>query len=434
MKDRLLGIAGGLLAFALVVILLVPVPRDDAGQLSRPLSTDRGRAGLQGLQRWLEQGGAQTHVLGRRYSALAASFDLSPVGNLLIVSLPQHTPSRSDEREALHTWLSQGNSALVLTAAGDAPRWVTASRGASTHDFLESFGFEFDMQQQAVAGRADTEENGKQEDAGIWPPRTDLEAWLAGEPVELPPRFHHPLTREVEAVSARSTGRLDRGWDLSSVDGGRVLLPLLGEAENGAAFWEARVGRGRMWVSRYSDLFANVGLGEADNARFMANLVGVALGANGRVIFDDMHQGATDLYDAKAFFSDPRFVNTMIFMVGFWLLYLIGRSRRLAPAREAASRYYAADLARAMAGFFVRRLSAVTVQRHLFIFFFNDIRSRYGLPANGQPVWSMLSGMSRVSAVDINGLRMHYDSAAAARKPDLVALARLMQRTRESLL
>jgi hypothetical protein len=46
----------------------------------------------------------------------------------------------------------------------------------------------------------------------------------------------------------------------------------------------------------------------------------------------------------------------------------------------------------------------------------------------------MLSGMSRVSAVDINGLRMHYDSAAAARKPDLVALARLMQRTRESLL
>jgi hypothetical protein len=213
-----------------------------------------------------------------------------------------------------------------------------------------------------------------------------------------------------------------------------VLLPLLGEAENGAAFWEARVGRGRMWVSRYSDLFANVGLGEADNARFMANLVGVALGANGRVIFDDMHQGATDLYDAKAFFSDPRFVNTMIFMVGFWLLYLIGRSRRLAPAREAASRYYAADLARAMAGFFVRRLSAVTVQRHLFIFFFNDIRSRYGLPANGQPVWSMLSGMSRVSAVDINGLRMHYDSAAAARKPDLVALARLMQRTRESLL
>ena len=328
MKDRLLGIAGGLLAFALVVILLVPVPRDDAGQLSRPLSTDRGRAGLQGLQRWLEQGGAQTHVLGRRYSALAASFDLSPVGNLLIVSLPQHTPSRSDEREALHTWLSQGNSALVLTAAGDAPRWVTASRGASTHDFLESFGFEFDMQQQAVAGRADTEENGKQEDAGIWPPRTDLEAWLVGEPVELLPRFHHPLTREVEAVSARSMGPLDRGWDLSSVDGGRVLLPLLGEAENGAAFWEARVGRGRMWVSRYSDLFANVGLGEADNARFMANLVGVALGANGRVIFDDMHQGATDLYDAKAFFSEPRFVNTMIFMVGVWLLYLVGPGPR----------------------------------------------------------------------------------------------------------
>jgi hypothetical protein len=188
-----------------------------------------------------------------------------------------------------------------------------------------------------------------------------------------------------------------------------------------------------MWVSRYSDLFANGQLAKADNGRLLANIVSSSLGRNGRVIFDDMHQGATDLYDAKAFFGDPRFISTLIFMVGFWLLYLIGRSSRLAPAREAVSSYYAADLARAMAGFFVRRLGAVTVERQLFVFFFNDIRSRFGLPTNGQPVWSILSGMSRVSADDINQLRMRYERTAA-RKPDLVSLARLMQRTRESLL
>lgn len=145
-----------------------------------------------------------------------------------------------------------------------------------------------------------------------------------------------------------------------------------------------------------------------------------------------MHQGATNLYDAKAFFSDPRFTSTLVFMVGFWLLYLIGRSRRLAPAREAIPRYYAADLARAMAGFFARRLSAVTAERQLFVFFFNDIRSRFGLPTNGRPVWSILSGMSRISADDIDQLRTRYERTA--RKPDLVSLARLMQRTRESLL
>lgn len=432
MKDRLLTIAGGLLAFTLVVILLVPVKRDESGQISRPLSTDLGRAGLQGLKRWLEQGGVETDVLRRRYTALTSSFELSPRDNLLIVSLPQHAPSRLDEREALRTWLTQGNSALVLVAAGDAPRWIMHSVGSSSHDFLESFGFELAMQRENMEEEAEKEHGPEQE--SIWSPRTDLEAWFAGESIELLPRFRHPLTRDVATVSARSVRALDSGWYLTGASRGRVVLPLLGEVENGAAFWEVRVGTGRMWVSRYSDLFANVGLGEADNARFMANLVASALGPNGQVIFDDMHQGATDLYDAKAFFSDPRFVSTMIFFVGFWLLYLVGRSRRLAPAREAVSRYYAADLACAMAGFFVRRLSAVTVERQLFIFFFNDIRSRYGLPTNGQPVWSMLSGMSRVSVDDINGLRTNYERTAAGRKPNLVALARLMQRTRESLL
>ncbi len=329
MKDRLLTIAGGLVAFALVVILVVPAERDESGQISQPLSTDRGRAGLQGLKRWLEQGGADIEVLRRRYTALASNFELSPLGNLLIVSLPQYTPSRLEEREALRSWLAQGNSALVLVAASDAPLWTMISSASSSHDFLEAFGFELAEHREDKVEREEAEDNGEQEEQSTWPPQTDLAAWLASEPIELVPRFRHSLTRDVTTVSART---LDRGWYLTGASGGRVALPLLGEIGNGAAFWEVRVGAGRMWVSRHSDLFANVGLGEADNARFMANMIATALGRNGRVIFDDMHQGATDIYDARAFFSDPRFVNTMIFMFGFWLLYLIGRSRRLAPA------------------------------------------------------------------------------------------------------
>jgi hypothetical protein len=443
MKDRLLTIAGGLLAFALVVILLVPVQRDESAQISRPLSSDRGRAGLQGLKRWLDQGGVKTEVLRRRYSALASSFEWNPRGNLLIVSLPQHTPSRRDERETLRSWLAQGNSALVLVAAGDAPHWMVNSDGSSTHDFLGSFDLEMAMQRDDEDDRGETEikdeagaveKPGEQEKESVRPRQTDLSAWLAGEPVELLPLSRHPLTRDVALVSTRSVGWLDRGWYLTGAANGRVVLPLLVKAENGAAFWEARIGSGRLWVSRYSDLFANVGLGEADNARFVANLVASALGPNGRVIIDDMHQGATDIYDAKAFYSDPRFISTMVFMVAFWLLYLVGGSRRLGPAREAVSRYYAADLARATAGFFARRLGAVTVERQLFTFFFNDVRSRYGLPTNGQPVWSMLSGMSRVSADDIDGLRTYYERATAGGKSNLVALARLMRRTRESFI
>lgn len=445
MKDRLITVGGGLLAFAIVVMLLVPVGRDETESVSRPLTSDRGPAGLQGLKRWLEQGGARTDVLGRRYTELASDLDLSPVGNLLIVSLPQLTPSRSGEREALHTWLAQGNSALVLVAAGDAPFWALWAGARSTNEFLESLGFELSgnwvnegAEQSETDKDADEENEGAEEGPGSdeadpWS-RSELEKGLAGESVELTPRFSHPLTRGVSTVSAWSMPRTDEGWYLTGAERGRAVLPLLVTAAEDPAFWETRIGAGRMWVSRYSDLFANARLAEADNGRFLANLVFSSLGPNGRVIFDDMHQGATDLYDAKAFFGDPRFINTLIFMVGFWLLYLIGRSRRLAPAREAVSRYYAADLARATAGFFVRRLSAVTVERQLFIFYFNDIRSRFGLPTNGQPVWSILSGMSRISAADVDKLRTHYERTGSARKPDLVSLAQLMQRTRESIL
>lgn len=438
MKDRLLTIGGGLLAFAVVVILLVPVDRDQSEHISRPLAVDRGSAGLQGMKRWLENGGVETRVLGRRYTALAGDLELSPVGNLLILSLPQRVPTRTGEREVLHAWLAQGNSALLLVAAGDAPLWMLYAHYHSTDEVLESLGFEVERSETTETGGGQVEASGADADPaegesqGSWFER--VREGLESEAVELVPTFANPLTRDVATVSTWTMPALDEGWRLTGTERGRVVLPLLARADGEPALWEARVGAGRMWVSRHSDLFSNGVLGKADNARLLANMVTSTLGANGRVIFDDMHQGRSDLYDAKAFFADRRFINTMIFFVGFWLLYLVGRSRRLAPARETVTRYYAADLARAMAGFFVRRLSAVSVERQLFVFFFNEIRSRYGLPTNGQPVWSILSGTPRVSAADVRALRVHYERAAAAKRPDLVTLARLMQRTRESLL
>ena len=433
MKDRLITVGGGLLAFAMVVVLLVPVDEDESRGVSRPLSTDRGADGLQVMRRWLERGGVSTMALGRRYTALASDLELSPVGNLLVISLPQHTPSRTKERTSLNRWLAQGNSALVLIAAGNVPLWAIHAESRSIGRALESLGFELDRRAEDESGASDERQQEAEED------RSE-ESWLAraqegftGEAIALVPRSAHPLTAGVSGVASRSMPELDSGWFLTGAADGRVVLPLLVAPDGGGALWEARVGTGRIWLSRYSDLFANGTLDKADNARLLANLVRSSLGPNGAVIFDDMHLGATDLYDARAFFADPRFINTLVFLVGFWLLYLVGRSRRLAPAREPASRYYAADLARAMAGFFVRRLSPATVERQMFAFFFDDIRSRYGLPTNGQPVWSILSGSSRVSTADLGELRARYERTAA-RRPDLLSLARLLRRTRKSLL
>jgi hypothetical protein len=446
MKDRLLTIVGGLLALAVVVVLLAPPQRDESPDLSRPLSSDRGAQGLQGLKRWLDEGGVGTYVLKRRYTVLAGGITVAPHGNLIIVSLPQYRFARQDERDALRDWLARGNNALVLVAVGDLPQWSMESYDSTdreflkSHEFLQTLGFELSMATEEFeqAREKPTDESPADgHSKGTADARAALGGiadGISGTPISLEPRFEHPLTSGVSRVAARSVRMLDKDWRLVGAGGDRAVLALLGEADHGAAFWEARVGSGRVWLSRYADLFGNVSLGEADNARLMENLLAASLGAHGKVIFDDMHQGATDLYDPKAFFSDPRFLFSMTFLAGFWLLYLVGSSRRLAPPRETPTRYYAADLARAMAGLIVRRVNMVEVERQLFAHFFNDIRARYGLPTNSQPVWKLLSGMSRVAGDDLAGLQRHYELSTRAGQADLIALTRLMRRTRESLL
>lgn len=428
MKDRLVTVAGGLLALTLMVILLVPVPDQAPGEVSRPLSADRGRQGLQGLERWLTAGGVATEVLGRRYTELGAGAEGVPTGNLLVVSLPQRTPSRPRERAALREWLARGNSILVLAAAGDVPRWSTLSDSDSTRRFLQGLGFELDMSGDSSGGG-----HGDSPEERSAATMAALASQISGEPVSLEPRTPHPVTRGVDRVAARSVRPLDLGWQLRGHDAQRAVLGLLAEPGAQTALWEARVGDGRMWLSRYADIFGNVSLGEADNARLLANMIAIAVGPNGRVIFDDMHQGVTDLYNPEAFFRDPRLLATLGFIMAFWVFYLVGSSQRLALPRARATRYYAADLARAMAGLLVRRIDPVTLARQLFAHFFDDIRRRYGLPTNGEPVWTLLLGMARVARADVREMETLYGRAAAGSKVDPVALARLMQRTRDSL-
>ena len=428
MKDRLITVAGGLLAFAIVAMLIMPAPDPGAGEVSRPLSTDRGPQGLQGLKRWLEAGGVPTESLRRRYGELGATHERPPRGNLLIVSLPQRTPSRKVELATLRGWLARGNSVLALTAAGDLPRWSLDTDLASRRRFVHVLGFEL-VESAQTADAVDTESV----DDNVEDVLRVLAEGVSGERIALEPRTSHPVTRGVERVAARSLELVDDAWYLRGHEGQRAVLSLLAAPDGGTALWEARIGEGRMWLSRYADLFGNVSLGEADNARLAANMVAVALGPGGRVIFDDMHHGVSDLYDPDAFFSDPRLFATLGFIAGFWLLYLVGSSRRIALPRPQAKRYYAAELAGAMADLLVRRISGVTLARQLFAHFFDDIRARHGMPTNGEPVWALLRGMSQIDRADVRELETLYERAAAGTRVDAIALARALQRTKESM-
>ena len=92
MKDRLFSALGALAALIICVALLGPQP-DISAPLSRPISSDRGSHGLYGLFEWIKHSEVAVSALKRRYSDL---WELAPdTGHVLVISLPQRTPSRA---------------------------------------------------------------------------------------------------------------------------------------------------------------------------------------------------------------------------------------------------------------------------------------------------------------------------------------------------
>ena len=428
MKDRLTTLLGALLALLAVAVLLFPSANPEGSAASRPTTMDRGRYGLAGLQRWLSDAGVPVQSLRHRYTSLATDAELSETGNLLVLSLPQKLPAREKEVAELYDWLVKGNSVLVLSAVSDTPPWSLNSESDTTTDLISALGFHFD-----TPPSEDTPQRkpAVQRDAVGF---TELIQSLKRQPRPLVPACRHALLDGVTTVEAHTFPRLEKDRRLESGGDRRLSLPLLWtHPEAAPAFWELRVGEGRAWVSRYPDLFGNVTLGLGDNAQLMVNLIRAALSAQGTVIFDDMHQGLSTLYDPSAFFGDARLHHTLWFVLGFWLLYVMGHSNRLAPLRKRRVPQRAVDLVRAMAGLFARRLPGHIVAGRLFTHFFNKIRTRHGLPTNGEPVWWVLEQSPRIDPAGLDSLKGLYEATAAQRKLDLVDLTNLLQKTRKEL-
>ncbi len=425
MKDRLVTLSGALLALLAVGVLLFPSGGQDR-EFSVPTTKDRGHHGLAGLKRWLAEESVPSLSWRRRYGDLLGDPALSDTGNLLILSLPQALPARRQELKELYDWLAAGNSVLVLSAMSDDPPWSVNRDWSSADALLGRLGFQFDTPDQDK-GAERTEEG-----AGSFETLSEMMRALKRQPVMLTPACDHPLLADVARIETQHFPALAQSWFLESKSEPRLSLPLLWTTDGREpAFWETRAGEGRAWISRYPDLFGNTTLGLADNARLMANLVRNGLGSGGTVIFDDMHQGLSSLYDPEAFFGDARLHHTLWFVLSFWLLYVVGRSNRLAPLRTPPIRRHAVELVHAMAGLFARRLPDQAVGLQLFAHFFNRIRAVRGLPTNGQPVWQVLEQSPRLNAATVRRLKNAYGAAAAGRKLDLVALANLLSKTRE---
>ena len=429
MKDRLITLLGGLFALYIVIALLSPPTQPD--YLSRPLTTDRDQHGLALLFEWLGKNNIPLHALRQRYDDIQALAKIPEAGNIMLINLPFKIDARKEEMAQLRRWIAQGNTVLILTAHSDIPDWATANRSNilySKFPLLTSLGFNIDIDVETNENDESTEEDDK---AGSL-----YQSLKSPTPVESSLDAAGINNPSLKSISVRQSRLNDVEWTLSSRERARGSRVLFTDAENkkSPALWQVRIGSGNVIISRYTDLFSNYWLTKGDHARLFDTVLQQHRSEAGYVLFDDMHQGLTELYDPDAFYSDSRLHNTLWFLFGFWLLYLVGRSNRLAPPSKIAKKAHAADFIRAIGGLFARRISNATTAQGLIRAFFNEIRQQYHLPVNGQPIWTLLEDAPRISNNQLLDLQTAYKKSQQNKKQNLVKLHNQLRETRKSLL
>ena len=409
MSDRFVTLSAGLLAIWLVFIVLGPKPDLLEPKLSQPLSSDTGKQGLLGLKHWLRQADIPAISLRKRYQNLFDNKRLGKSGNLLIISLPQRVPARENESRTLQRWLKNGNSVLLLVANGDRPEWSLVSKNQDINSILGLFDLSFEPPPKTDH----QDQNNRDEKQEFSNPRG----------LRLSPIGAHPVATGISSIKVKYSKNLDKKGRLTRNRKDLVILNLAIDSENGEqAIWGLRLDTGHVWISRFADLFGNISLGQGDNARLIANMIGLSLGPEGAVIFDDMHMGLSDLYDPKAFYHDPRLHRTIWFILAFWLLYILGFNNRFGPVRKAVMRRCMSDFVRAAGGLFARRVGKNEIARRLIGHFHNEVRAIFSLPTTGKPVWELLQNRPKVDAKTLSQFRAIQNKVETGVKIDLVRL------------
>lgn len=431
MRERLLTLALALLALLVLGGLLGGGRGGSqaAAVISRPKSQDAGAAGLLGAWRWMESSGLRVVRLRERYSGLDG-LGLPPRGNLLVVHVPMvHLPRRA-ERKALSDWVARGNHLLLSQAHSQRTEWG----GVASHFLIETaVGIERD--EPDLIAPESGEPRYVQQEVPDCAEAAVTHGTIAGPLRRLrpyPPHAAHPLLAGVQEVQirAQATGNLS----LITAGQGRMSYPLLCDPLTRLpVFMLTRHGEGRVWISDYGELFVNGNLDRADNAQLLANLAALALGPGGAVIFDDMHQGDSVLYDPAAFFADPRLHRTFGFLLLIWLLWLLADTGHFGAPALPAPRPGGIDFVRANAQFLARYLRRGEAGAEVLRTFHDAVRRRLAQPRNGDPSWDLLAAQAPVLPESLAELRRLAASVEARRPVDLVDLHNLTLRIRREL-
>lgn len=443
MKERLLTLALAVGAFAAFYAVMAPKPQGPQQQATRPISTEGGPNGYLGLVRWLESERVPVLSLRERFPKLSDVAGLeSHTGNLLITAAPHLYPVRDSEILPLHSWVQRGNTLLIVAGLSDTPDWSMEPGGDA--DFLDHLQSITRMQfaQHVDEADADDEDDAAEDDEQRDEVSPEADAPTAAEILaaqtrlpeplrfEMRPAGTHPLLEGVNKVSATSEYQTSK-WDGWAKDNG--ALELAHDPESGVpVLWLLSEGNGQIIVSAYGSILGNKLLGEDDNARLLANIVRWSLRGAGKVIIDDAHQGLVAFYDPDAFFGDSRLHATLWWLLGLWLLFVLG-SQRLRPSQSSWNPVDITGFVRATGGFMARVMRPATVGQQMIANFFNDARKRHGLPADGSPMWDWLNAQTVVAERDVERLQALHAKVQQGHRVDLSQLHNLLIRLRTAL-
>jgi len=398
-------------ALAVFYALFFPKPASPGGA-APPLSTESGPEGLAGAWQWLRLTHIPVQSLRARYDQLDR-FGGAGTGNVLIASLPQRLPMNRAEGYALGRWVERGNTLVVLAALDDTPRWASAAGPQLLAELARMTRFSFAVRE---------------------PTRVQTLRSLAGPTtLRIVPLGRSALLAGVQRVE--DVSQLPASIWVGAPGPGMTALAIAARQAPGArdaVMWVAPRRAGLQIVCAFAAAFSNGQIDHADNARLLANIIAWSRSPTGRVIFDDAHQGLVNFYDPQAFFADPRLHATLWWILGMWLVWVLGsqalRSRPGAwrPVDETA-------LIDASGRFFSARVSGEEAARGLLRNFFDEIHRRLRQAQDGTPPWEWLASQPAVPPAALAALREREARVAAGERVSLTRLHNLLARLRRSI-
>ncbi|MFK7977278.1 MAG: DUF4350 domain-containing protein, partial [Halioglobus sp.] len=354
----------------------------------------------------------------RRLEDYLPAAQIERSGNVMIATMPFRKPQRHPDHRALRSWVRQGNTLVILAAINETPEWSRMTFADPIEDIFHLFNVDFDVVE--TEAEAEEEEQYKEQDKGE-AQASDVRSWWEPFPLLMQPYAEHPLMHGVSELQGFSE-LYSNVWRPDFYFSDEFTLRLARLPEHSVdALWQLSYGDGRVILSSSASLLSNRMLGEADNARFFSNILTHYLASGGTVLFDDFHQGVSELYDPEAFFSDRRVHSSILFLVALWLFYLVGNSARLGPLREPRTRSHQAAFVTATGGLMARKLEPSEAGKAMIDHWMAEMHQSGRLAGRlgASPPWRALEEMPMIDAELLSSVRSSYTRLGRGEKVDL---------------